>query len=244
MKKFYTRRENFSLNNNNYNQNMNFSLYDSNCGNSLLNNFILQQPLNQNCGCETTTSYTKKCITNSQCQRGPRGYAGPQGETGPIGPQGETGPAGPQGEVGPAGEIANFADFYGIMPPDNADTIAPGSDVSFPQDGPTSASTITRSSDSSFSLSEIGTYLIFFQVNITEAGQLVLTINDEEIPYTVVGSATGTDQITGISIIQTTIATSILSVRNPTNNPAALTITPTAGGTQPVSAHLVIIQLQ
>jgi len=36
---------------------------------------------------------------------------------------------------------------------------------------------------------------------------------------------------------------SALTVRNPAGNAAALTITPLAGGTRPVSAHLTIIQL-
>jgi len=36
----------------------------------------------------------------------------------------------------------------------------------------------------------------------------------------------------------------ILTVRNPAGTAAALTITPLAGGTRPVSAHLVIIQIQ
>lgn len=34
-----------------------------------------------------------------------------------------------------------------------------------------------------------------------------------------------------------------LTVRNPTGSAAALTITPLAGGTRPVSAHLVITQI-
>lgn len=37
---------------------------------------------------------------------------------------------------------------------------------------------------------------------------------------------------------------SILTVRNPADNSTALTITPNAGGTNPVSAHLVITQIQ
>jgi len=45
-------------------------------------------------------------------------------------------------------------------------------------------------------------------------------------------------------LVETTTINSILTVRNPADNAAAFTITPTAGGTQPVSAHLVIIQLQ
>lgn len=60
---------------------------------------------------------------------------------GPQGPVGEIGPTGPQG---PAGGTINFADFYALMPPDNAATVAPGTDVSFPQDGPNSGSDISR----------------------------------------------------------------------------------------------------
>ena len=41
----------------------------------------------------------------------------------------------------------------------------------------------------------------------------------------------------------TTVATSTLTVRNPADNAAALTITPVAGGTNSVSAHLIIIKL-
>lgn len=78
---------------------------------------------------------------------------------------------------------------------------------------------------------------------VTEAGQLELTLNGAPIDYTVVGRATGTSDITGLFLITTTTENSVLTVRNPAGNPAALTITPLAGGTNPVSAHLVITQI-
>jgi hypothetical protein len=138
-----------------------------------------------------------------------------------------------------------FADFFALMPPDNAATIAPGTDVSFPQDGPASSgSTITRIGPSSFNLSEIGTYQVSFQVSISEAGQLILTLNGADLAYTVVGRATGTSQIVGVALVSTTSVNSILTVRNPAGNPTALTVTPLAGGTRPVSAHLVITRLE
>ncbi len=192
---------------------------------------------------------------------GPRGFPGPQGVAGPIGPrgfpgpigpagpQGEVGPAGPQGEVGPAGPqgengIINFADFYALMPPDNSATVAPGTDVSFPQDGPNSNSGIARAGASSFTLADIGVYQVLFQVSVTEAGQLVLTLNGEDLEYTVVGRATEVSQIVGMAIVETTVIDSVLTVRNPAGTAAALTITPSAGGTRSVSAHLVITQLR
>lgn len=171
---------------------------------------------------------------------GPQGPIGETGPTGPQGPVGETGPAGPQG---PAGTVLAYADFYALMPGDNAATIAPGTDVSFPQDGPTSGGSIARLSDSSFTLTDVGTYQVLFQASIDEPGQLVLTLNGAELPYTVVGRATGTSQIVGMTLVETTVATSVLTVRNPAANTTALTLTPVAGGTVPVSAHLVITQL-
>ncbi|MBO5305198.1 MAG: collagen-like protein [Clostridia bacterium] len=182
--------------------------------------------------------------------QGPQGATGPQGPQGPTGPQGETGPQGPQGATGPqgpqgiAGGVLSYADFYALMPPDNAETVAPGTDVSFPQNGPIANTNIGRVSASSFLLSEIGTYQILFQVSVTEAGQLVLTLNGQELPYTVVGRATGTSQLVGMAIVETVTANSTLTVRNPAGNATALTVTPLAGGTSPVSAHLVITQLR
>lgn len=133
--------------------------------------------------------------------------------------------SGPQGPQGPAGGILGYADFYALMPPDNSATVAPGTDAS------------------SFNLTEIGTYQVLFQVSVTEAAQLILTLNGADLDYTVVGRATGVSQITGIAIVETTSVDSILTVRNPAGNASAITITPLAGGTRPVSAHLTIMRI-
>jgi len=130
------------------------------------------------------------------------------------------------------------------MPPDNAATVAPGTDVSFPQDGPSSGSDITRTGPDSFNLAQIGPYQVLFLVSVTEAGQLILTLNGPDLAYTVAGRATGVSQIVGMAIVTTTSVNSILTVRNPAGTAAALTITPLTGGTRPVSAHLVITQIQ
>lgn len=199
----------------------------------------------------------KRCLTQGPAgetgpvgPQGPSGIAGPAGPqdpagvAGPIGPQGPTGEAGPIGPQGPAGGVLNYADFFALMPPDNAATVAPGTDVSFPQDGPNNGSGITRSGPSSFNLAEIGTYQVLFQVSVTEAGQLILTLNGEDLAYTVAGRATGVSQIVGMAIVETTVINSVLTVRNHEGTAAALTITPLAGGTRPVSAHLVITKIQ
>lgn len=134
------------------------------------------------------------------------------------------------------------------MPPDNAATVAAGGDVDFPQDGPSSGPEIVRTGADTFLLSDIGTYQVFFQVSVTEAGQLVLTLDSgagaDELAYTVVGRATGTSQIVGMALVQTSVINSVLTVRNPASESTALGITPLAGGTEPVSAHLVITRIQ
>jgi len=130
------------------------------------------------------------------------------------------------------------------MPNDNAATVAANADVQFPQDGPSSGSDITRNTASSFFLNAIGVYQVTFQVSVTEAGQLILTLAGNDVASSVAGRATGTSQITQSVLIQTFAINQLLTVRNPAGNSPALTITPLAGGTRPVSAHLVIVRLR
>lgn len=146
-----------------------------------------------------------------------------------------------------AGE--SYGDFFALMPGDNAATIAVGAPVLFPQTGPTSGG-IVRVSDSTFLLPNIGTYQVFFQVSVDEPGQLMLSLDSTgtglafvEQAATVAGRATGTSQIVGMSYVTTTAPNSLIQLVNPSGNAAALTITPVAGGTHAVSAHITILQL-
>ena len=175
---------------------------------------------------------------------GSAGATGPTGTTGATGSTGSTGATGATGVTGATGSGGDIADFFALMPPDNASTVAVGSDVSFPQDGPISGAGITRTGPSSFNLSNIGTYQVTFQVSVAEAGQLIVTLNGADLAYTVVGRATGTSQIFETCLITTTTINSLLTIRNPAGNSTALTIMPLAGGTRPASAHLVIVQLK
>ncbi len=186
-------------------------------------------------GCyNSEDSSNKSCRENSCCDKS---YECSCCMSCPLFPQGLVGSRGPAG-------VLNFADFYALMPPDNAATVAPGTDVSFPQDGPNSGTDIARTGPDSFNLALIGTYQVLFEVSVDEAGQLILTLNGADLPYTVFGRATGASQIVGMALVETTAVNSVLTVRNPAGNAAALTITPLAGGTRPVSAHLVITQIQ
>ena len=171
-----------------------------------------------------------------QGQTGSRGATGLKGATGPAGATGATGPAGATGAAG-SGDAALF---YALMPADNAATIGPGMDVSFPQNGPTTSTGTTRDDADSFILSTVGTYRVTFQVPVSEAGQLVLTLDGAELDYTVTGRATGTTVIGATTLVTTTSADQILTVRNPSASGWSLTVTPLAGGASPASATLLI----
>ena len=140
--------------------------------------------------------------------------------------------------------MLGFADFYALMPPDNPDPIDNGEDISFPRNGPTSGTGITRASDDTFVLAEPGVYQVLFVATGSQSSQLVLTLNGAELPYAVFGQNAGASQIVGMVLVETTAADSVLTVRNPEGTGGPLTLTPTAGGTEPVSAHLIITQLQ
>ena len=139
--------------------------------------------------------------------------------------------------------MTDFASFYAVMPPDNPVAITPGSDIEFPNDGISSSTTITLLTSSTFNLSEIGVYEINYQVSISESAQLVLALNGVELLNTVVGRFTGSSQIVGLSIINTTVVNSVLSVRNPSVNFGSLNITPNSGGVSAVTANINIFQL-
>jgi hypothetical protein len=140
--------------------------------------------------------------------------------------------------------VLGFAKFYALMPNDNSAAVAVGAAVAFPNAGTSSGSDISALSSSTFQLASIGTYSISWQVSVSEAAQLLLKLNSTEDLTTVVGRATGTNQLVGNDLITTTSINTVLSVVNPTGNSTALTITTVAGGTKPVAATLIITRIQ
>ncbi len=180
-------------------------------------------------------------VTGTSNINGATGTQGPIGNTGATGSNGSDGSTGATGATGPASGLPPvYADFYALMPSDNAATVAVGAAVEFPQDGPSSGLDITRNSATQFNITDIGDYNISFQVSVDEAGQLCAELNGSQVASSVVGRATGTSQIIGYSIINVSVPNSVLRIVNPLGNSTALTITPIAGGTNSVSAHLVI----
>jgi hypothetical protein len=130
------------------------------------------------------------------------------------------------------------------MPGDNSSTIGVGTAIEFPQGTPGIG--ITRLggvSSTEFVLANIGSYFVNFQASVDEPGQLMIRLDGVEIADSVVGRALGTSQMVGISIITTSSPGSVIEIINPSGNSTALTMTPIAGGTHSVSAHLTILRL-
>ena len=137
-----------------------------------------------------------------------------------------------------------YAEFYATMPPNNLFTIPPGSAIEFPNAGPSSDPAITMISPDSYELAAIGTYMVSWQASINEPAQLGIELNGAIIPHTIVGRGTGTSQIVGNSLISTSSIFSVLRVINPFGNSLSYTLTPNAGGSNPVSASLIITRIR
>ena len=129
------------------------------------------------------------------------------------------------------------------MPPDNAAAIEAGDDIEFPRNGPSDGGSISRLTVDSFTLADEGTYQVLFRANVTEPAQLVITLNDTELPYTVSGTSASPGQVVGIALVTTTEENSVLTIRVPQDATAPVNLTDSAGGSEPISAHLVITQL-
>jgi hypothetical protein len=183
--------------------------------------------------------------------QGMPGMIGTPGPVGPMGPQGTPGTPGAKGETGPqgtAGGVLEFADFYAMMPSDNAANIAPGQPLAFPDTGPSSGD-IVPISTTSFMLTNVGTYQIFFEATVNQSAQLIIALDSGsgpvELPYTTAGCGLTTSQINGMALVKTTNVHSTISIYNPATAPAAIRLTPNAGSTaHPVSAHLMILRIQ
>jgi hypothetical protein len=177
---------------------------------------------------------------------GPTGVTGATGSTGVTGPTGATGAT---GSPGTAGLIA-FGDFYAVSPGNPSLIVEPGQAIDFEQTGPASFPDffLTTFPSPGINITNIGTYQVTFEVSITEPGQLDLGLDTGSGPVeqlnTVVGNANGNVQIGGVSILTTTSANTVLTVRNPANNTGQLILTQNAGGDNPVSSHVVITRLQ
>lgn len=120
----------------------------------------------------------------------------------------------------------NIANFYNLIEKDSPIIISPGAAIEFTKDGVSNNTDIKRITSSTFNLTLVGIYEISFQITTNSIGQLVVVLNETEIPYAVFGNNIG-GQIIGSCIITTTSPNSIISINNIANNSSDITIMPT-----------------
>lgn len=146
----------------------------------------------------------------------------------------------------------SYMDAYALMPTDNSGSIVATANIQFPRTNSFSSIDISRLSVSTFNLGPIGVYDVFFQVGVSGLGQCVVTLNNIEQPFTLVGTSnndisgnpiTTGNVITGRSLLTTVSNNTVLALRNPTGD-SSLVIASALGGNAPVSAHLIITRIR
>jgi hypothetical protein len=148
---------------------------------------------------------------------------------------------GAQGDPGPAGTL-EMADFYGTVA---SGGIVAGHAVPFAQNGPASGN-IIRISDTSFQLGTVGIYEVMMQIPVQNTGQVVVALNNVELPYTVAGESNGSNNVSIVQkvFVQTTIPNSLLEIRFPAANTGTMKVVNTGGGNAAITAHLVIVRVK
>ena len=125
------------------------------------------------------------------------------------------------------------------MPGDNG-SVAPGSDIALPQDGPNQG-TITRASPTTFTLGAIGTYRVAFAASVDGGVVLQLILDGVAVPAASFGKWGSGSIVSGELFITTSVANSSLTLRN--TGFSYIFMTPDYSGPSPIAAHLTIQQL-
>jgi hypothetical protein len=175
---------------------------------------------------------------------GPTGPTGPgatgPGVTGPTGPNGPTG-SGLVGPTGATGPNDAFAYFYGISGsgglPDYAANVVSGGHYPFPNNGPFFSSIVSRVDASGFTVGSSGDYEVSWQLSLSQANQVQVTLDAVRVPYTIAGQDQDHNQNVN-SVVVTIAAGQILRIINASD--FSSTVTPQAGGGNTVSTSLLI----
>jgi hypothetical protein len=176
----------------------------------------------------------------TQGTQGPQGPQGPQGTQGTQGTQGLQGPQGTQGNTGTAGGLSEFAYIYDV----SGQSVAQEATVSFATNGVISAGITHAEPSDSIILVNAGTYAIWFYVAGTQPSQFALYQGGAPVTNSIYGSGAGTQPSPGMVIIIAS-AGDILTLRNHTSSPAAVTLQTLAGGTQTnITASILIEKIR
>jgi hypothetical protein len=189
--------------------------------------------------------------TGSQGETGSSGTTGTQGETGSTGAvgaqglqgiqglQGLQGPQGIQGltgATGPAGASAHID--YGYIYNITAQAVAVDAPILFDSNGPLLGITHGLGT-SAVTIDNTGVYIITFSVSGAEANQFGIFINGTSIAQAIYSSGAGTQQNTGMAILQLSAGDTLTVVNH--SSAAAVNLESVISGTQAnVNASIII----
>jgi len=106
---------------------------------------------------------------------------------------------------------------------DYAATVAAGTAVPFPRNGPATGTTVTRASGSTFTVASAGLYEVSWTVAFLEESQLQLAVGGAGVANTATLSGAGT-QINSNTVLIALSAGDVVSLINPPGNATALTV--------------------
>jgi len=205
----------------------------------------IQGPQGANGSTGTQGTQGPQGVTGSagtQGTQGPQGDIGSTGTQGTQGPQGVTGSAGtqgiqgPQGNTGIAGGLSEFAYIYDV----SGQSVAQEATILFATNGVISAGITHAEPSDSITLVNAGTYAIWFYVVGTQPNQFAIYQRGNPVTNSIYGSGAGTQPNPGMVII-TASAGDVLTLRNHTSSPAAVSLQTLAGGTKTnITASILI----
>lgn len=117
-----------------------------------------------------------------------------------------------------------------------------GTAIEFPNDGDMTGTGITRVGPGVFRVTSAGIYNMYFQIGVSNPSQVVIRLNNAELPHTVTGTGNGNTQLIGQYYVRVNTPNSIIGVYNPINN-SAIGIAASLGGAQSSNINLLIQQL-
>jgi len=171
-----------------------------------------------------------------QGNQGNQGNAGLAGVAGAVGPEGAVGPQGTPGTPGTS-STPQYAYLFNTA----VQTVAVEANVLFNTSGVKTAGITHSAGSADITLVNIGVYKVTFSVSGTETSQFALFNGATMVPGSLYGSGAGTQQNAGQAIVVTTVANSVLTLKNHTSA-AAVGLPTTGGGTLANANASVLIE--
>ncbi len=119
----------------------------------------------------------------------------------------------------------------------------PGDPIDFSENDIMQSKNIQRIFPGQYQLSEPGLYYAQFQLSLLHPGQLIISIDHEEQPGSVVGTSADGGPVFGFHMFRTDHPNAVFSIQNPLQNTKPVIVASYAGGVMPVTADLLLLHI-